>query len=353
MFKSIRAQQGLSLVELLVAMTISLVVMIAAAYVYLSARESQRAIDRTGSSRETGAFVMQMLGHEIRNAGFYPATVAPIFSDPAQQGMYDTYPPLPSDPRVATDWQNPAEGWPPAAFQAGIFGCDGGEFNVTTSTCPTVDADAADTLVINYFTSDTKTMGSNAGQRWDCTGHDVAPGEAGAGGDPSNDVRKKNSNGSPPTQTNEAIPPQLPVFVSNRFTLRDVRVADQFQEIGTKSLVCSGNGKSPHGATDETAYQSIIAGLEDLQFAYGIHNGTSMQFHTATQIDGNAPLLWRNVTVVRVCLLTRTLGGNTRLPGAPSTYRDCNGAEKDHPAGDTITRHVEEFGLRNNMKQYY
>src|SRR6218665_2988877 len=63
------------------------------------------------------------------------------------------------------------------------------------------------------------------------------------------------------------------------------------------------------------------------------------------------PLLWRNVTVVRVCLLTRTLGGNTRLPGAPSTYRDCNGAEKDHPAGDTITRHVEEFGLRNNMKQ--
>src|SRR6218665_1980964 len=99
MFKSIRAQQGLSLVELLVAMTISLVVLNAAAYVYLSARQSERAIDRTGSSREPGAFVMQMLGHEIRNAGFYPATVAPIFSDPAQQGMYDTYPPLPSDPR--------------------------------------------------------------------------------------------------------------------------------------------------------------------------------------------------------------------------------------------------------------
>src|SRR6218665_2468531 len=98
MSKSIRAQQGLSMVELLVAMTISMVVVIAAAYVYLSARESQRVIDRTGSSRETGAFVMQMLGHEIRNAGFYPATVAPIFLDPAQQGMYDTYPPPPTYP---------------------------------------------------------------------------------------------------------------------------------------------------------------------------------------------------------------------------------------------------------------
>ncbi|KAB7619030.1 pilus assembly protein PilW, partial [Verminephrobacter sp. Larva24] len=95
MTKLIRAQQGLSIIELLVAMTVSMVVVIAAAYTYLSVRESQRAIDRTSSSRETGAFVMQMLGREIMMAGFYPATAATPMDltagEISQKGMYDTY----------------------------------------------------------------------------------------------------------------------------------------------------------------------------------------------------------------------------------------------------------------------
>lgn len=347
MSKLIRVQRGLSIVELLVAMTISMLVVIAAAYTYLTVRESQRAIDRTSSSRETGTYVMQMLGREIMNAGFYPAEVATPGSptNPSQQGMYDTYPPL--------DWQNPADPASlAAAFQSGIFGCNAGEFNVATSTCAaqSSNSDDPDTVVINYFTRDTKTMGGSASRRLDCTGNDVAPsGET--GGDPTNARRRGG--------TDENIPPSLPVFVSNRFTLKTTRIAfDQFQKIETKSLVCSGNGKSPHGATNATAYQSIMAGLEDLQFTYGIRNGTATQFYKAADINGTAPLLWQNVTVVRVCLLTRTLGGNTRISdkaGAARKYRDCGdpATEKNQPAGDTITRYVEEFGLRNNMKQNY
>ncbi|MCW5220231.1 prepilin-type N-terminal cleavage/methylation domain-containing protein [Verminephrobacter aporrectodeae subsp. tuberculatae] len=367
-----RRQQGLTIVELMVAMSISLVIVVAAAYVYLATRESQRAIDRTSSSRETGAFVMQMLGREIMNAGFYPAASVSIPPDPAQKGMYDTYPPLPSDPRVDTDWQNPAIGWPPAAFQSGIYGCDGGVFDVATSTCPaTVNADA-DTLVINYFTSDTKNMGTSTGRRLDCTGSDVAPETAG-GGDPHNDERKKNSNGTPPTptptQTDENIPPQLPVFVSNRFTLKATNIAVDQQEIKTKSLVCSGNGKSPHGKpADAETYQAIIEGLEDLQLTYGVYDSettvTPSRFYTATEVsalgtltlNGVAVPPWLRVTAVRVCLLTRTLGGSTRIAdkaGALRKYRDCSDTAKDQPSGDTITRHIEVFGLRNSMKQYY
>ena len=379
MTKPIRAQQGLSIIELLVAMTISMVVVIAAAYTYLSVRESQRAIDRTSSSRETGAFVMQMLGREIMMAGFYPATAANpmalIAGNISQKDMYDTYPPLPSDPPATSDWPQDY-----AAFQSGIFGCDGGEFNVTTSTCPTADENAADTVVINYFTSDSRLIGGDASRRLDCTGQDVAPpeNEEFLGGDSNNKIRKKNADAAgnlrrsgpgipPPVQTNEAGPPQLPVFVSNRFTLKTSRIAfDQFQkDIMTKSLVCSGNGKSPPGSlpgdVGHQTYSPIVAGLEDLQFTYGIHDGTGMKFFTATEIGSNAPQRWQNVIAVRVCLLTRTVGGNTRLPGAAgtasaagvSTYRDCHNEQRIQPAGDTITRHVEEFGLRNNMKQHY
>lgn len=358
------------MIELLVAMAISLVIVVAAAYMYLGTRESQRAIDRSSGSRETGAFVMQMIGREIMNAGFYPATSLPIPSDATQQGMYDTYPPLPSDPRATTDWQNPLTGWPPTAFLAGIFGCDGGVFDVATSTCPATSGTAADTLVINYFTSDTSAMGATTGRRMDCTGVDVAP--TGSGGDPSNSIRKNNTGGAPPTTPHTSavsnLPPQLPVFVSNRFTLSALKVSVDQQDVNTKSLVCSGNGRSPHGVADATAYQPIMSGLEDLQFTYGVYeNGATvapLRYYTATEvnaltnvvIDGLNLSPWQRVTAVRVCLLSRTVGGNTRIgdkTGSARTYLDCSDTVKNQPVGDTLTRHVEIFGLRNNLRQYY
>lgn len=363
-------QRGLTIIELLVAMAISLVIVVAAAYMYLASRESQRAIDRSSSSRETGAFVMQLLGREIMNAGFYPATALPIAPDATQQGMYDTYPPLPAEPRVVTDWQNPLTGWPPVAFQTGIFGCDGGKFDVATSTCPAVSATAADTLVINYFTSDTRDMGVSTGRRMDCTGADVAP--TGTGGDPSNSERKKNTGGAPPTTPHTAavsnLPPQLPVFVSNRFTLSALKVSVDQQDVNTQSLACSGNGKSPHGTPDTTAYQPIMQGLEDLQFTYGVYGSdgtvTPSRYYTATEVNALSNVVinglnlapWQRVTAVRVCLLSRTVGGNTRIgdkSGNVSTYLDCNDVAKSQPSGDTITRYVEVFGLRNNLRQYY
>ena len=304
---------------------------------------------------------MQMLGREILNAGFYPATALPVPADPTQQGMYDTYPPLPAEPRASTDWQKPLDAWPPVAFQTGIYGCDGGKLDVATSTCPTTSATAADTIVINYFTSDTVSMGVTTGRRYDCTGAD-------AGLDPSNAERKKNSGGIPPTTTVNNLPPQLPIFVSNRFSLSALKVSIDQQDVSTQSLTCSGNGKSPHGKADSTAYQPIISGLEDLQFSYGIYNTDSTlmpsRYYTATEVNALPSIIingltltaWQRVTAVRVCILARTVGGNTRIKdkaGAPTTYLDCSDTAKNQPTGDTITRTVEVFGMRNNLKQYY
>ena len=362
-------QKGLTLIELMVAMAISLVIVIAAAYVYLGSRESQRAIDRSSNSQETGAFVLQMIGREVMNAGFYPANVAPIPVDPTQQGMYDTYPPLPATTRVKTDWQDPDNKWPPVAFRSAIYGCAGGKFDVATSTCPATDSAKPDTLVINAFTSDTAAMGST-GRRLDCTGADVAP--VAAGGDPSNAERKKNTGGAPPTSPHTGIdpelPPQLPVFVSNRFALNDTKISVENVDVNTRSLACSGNGRSPHGTADATAYEPIMPGVEDMKFTYGVYTGdaslTPARFYTATEVNALSNEIingvnltpWQRVTAVRVCVLTRTLGGNVRIAdksGALRTYVDCSGNTKNQPTGDMITRHVEVFGLRNALKQYY
>lgn len=149
-----RSQSGLTLVELLVAMAISLMIMAAAVYVYIASSDSQRVLDRNTASNETGVFAMQMLGRAIMNSGFYPAPSPPIPVDVTQTGMYDTYPPIPATKRAVTDWANPEANWPPPAFQTGIYGCDGAKLNPSSSSCGDSEDGGADTLVINYFTVD-------------------------------------------------------------------------------------------------------------------------------------------------------------------------------------------------------
>ena len=362
-------QRGLTLVELMIALAISLILVLAATYVYLATRQSDRVIERSSEAQETGAYVLQLLGREIMNAGFYPASRPPMVVDATQTGMIDGYPPYQGTPRLGTDWMNTATGWPPTAFMSGIFGCDGAALNVETSTCGAAASGDGDTIVVNYFTND--SMDSSVGARRDCTGADVAP-ASDTQGDPSNKVRKKNTGGTPPltphTGLNTKLPPQQPVFVSNRYTLKAIKLAVDQTDVNSKSLVCSGNGKSPHGTADASAYQPIVAGVADLKFTYGVYSDDTTRapakFYTATEvsalssenINGQALSGWQRVTAVRVCVITQTLGGGTRLAdkaGESAKYLDCADSEQDQPVGTTMTRFVEVFGLRNALKQTF
>lgn len=363
-FSTVRHQRGVTLVELMVALAISLVLVLAATYVYLATRQSDRAIERSSEAQETGAYVLQLLGREIMNAGFYPATRPPMVLDVSQTGMIDSYPPYQATSRLGTDWMNTAAGWPPTAFMSGIFGCDDAQLDVATSTCGAAVAGAGDTIVINYFTSD--SMGSAVGTRRDCTGADVANDAN------SNGTRRFNTEGTPPlvphTGLDVNLPPQLPLFVSNRYALRAVKLSIDQSDINTRSLVCSGNGKSPHGTADTTAYQPVVAGVADLQFTYGVYpDATSRapsKFYTATEVGAMAPVAidgqtlsgWQRITAVRVCVLTQTLGGSTRLAdktGSASKYLDCSDAEKNQPTGSSMARYTQIFGLRNALKQTF
>lgn len=349
-------QRGMTLIELMVALAISMVIILAATYVYIASNNARRALDRSVVSNETGMFAMQMMGRAIQNAGFYPASSLPIPVDVSQTGMYDTYPPIPATSRVSTDWANPATGWPPTAFQTGVYGCDGAKFDVATSLCGTGVANNPDTLVINYFTSD--SMGGATGSRFDCTGNDVAS-------DPSNIERNKDEKG---VAIADGKPPRLPLFGSNRYSLSDSTVYVEGSEVSTKSLVCSGNGKSPHGKADSNAYQPLLSGIEDMQFTYGVYSSSQTlspdRFYTAAQvnelesviINGVSMTGWQRVVSIRVCILTKTLNGRTRIndkSGSERKYVDCQDVEKNQPPGETYTRLIQVFGSRNNLKQSY
>ncbi|MEO8120702.1 MAG: PilW family protein [Rhodoferax sp.] len=349
-------QRGVTLIELMVAMGITMFLVTAASYVYLGTRETQRSIERTSSSIETGAFALQILGRDIMNAGFYPATMPPISTYSPTMRRFDSYPPGIGIPVRATDWISPAP-----VYLTGIFGCDGSKFDHVTATCSATVADAPDSIVINYFTNESVAFSNTVGQRRDCTGADV-------GNDPSNATRQLNSGPSPATAMNDNLSPQAPLFVSNRYGLNTTAMEVEKQAISTQSLACGGNGKSSFGVADTTAYQPLLAGIDDMQLTYGVFNTEATRapdrFYTATEvnalltvsIDGVPLAPWARVVAVRVCLMTRTLGENPKIAdkaGAQRSYLDCADQTITQAATDQSIhkRHVQIFGVRNKLNQ--
>jgi type IV pilus assembly protein PilW len=350
------AQRGTTLIELLVAMSITLFLVIAAAYVYLGTRETQRAIERSSSSVETGTFALQTVGRDILNAGFYPSTMPPIAPLFPQMRSADGYPPATGIPVRTTDWVSPAP-----AYLTAIFGCEGSKFNHVTATCGATVAGEPDSIVINYFTNEAQAFAGGTGQRRDCTGSDV-------GGDPTNAVRKLNTPVPSPTAINANLAPQSPLFVSNRYGLNATTMEIEGKSVSTQSLACSGNGSSTFGIANTTAYQPLLAGIDDLQFTYGVFNSevsrAPERFYTATEvaallnksIDGVSMTPWARVSAVRVCVMTRTLGGIPKIADkvdSERSYLDCTDQTVTQPATDQSLhkRYIQVFGVRNRLNQ--
>lgn len=316
-------QNGVSLIELLVSLVISLVIALAAAAAYLGTRNTATAMSNVAGMNETGKLALDMVGRDLQMAGFFPAIVQSPTSDQYAGGFSNT--------------KNIAM----AAYSQGLFGCDGGLFNPTTGACPAPTAGAPDSVVINYFAKaelDATTFVSG----FDCLRANVSA-------DPSNVVQAAAGR---------------PLYVSNRFGLTDTAYTAaglNARTITTKSLACNGNGK----AVEDTVYQPIFEGVEDMTFAYGVHGGTGdlspQTYYTATEVTA-LPTVggmtgWQRVTAVRVCVLTRS-PDNIRThdkAGSLRTYTNCRGASVTYAATDRslYKRFERVFAVRNNLTGTY
>lgn len=67
----IAAQRGLTIIELMVSVALSLIVLSALTYVYVSSRGAYRSNEAVARVQENGRFAMDWLSREIRSAGFY------------------------------------------------------------------------------------------------------------------------------------------------------------------------------------------------------------------------------------------------------------------------------------------
>ncbi|HET7728887.1 MAG TPA: PilW family protein, partial [Usitatibacter sp.] len=71
MSRSRRSMQGLSLVELMIAMTLGLIVLAALVSVFANTSASRAELERVSRQIENGRFAMELLSDDLRHAGFY------------------------------------------------------------------------------------------------------------------------------------------------------------------------------------------------------------------------------------------------------------------------------------------
>jgi type IV pilus assembly protein PilW len=324
--QNIHRQSGFSLIELMIALAINLVIVAAAAYLYLGTSESKRALSQQQQLSENGQYALDLIGKDITNSGFYPSAREIIGGLNAKSYASDTI------------------SQSQAAFNYGIFGCSGQSFSPSTKACVAHAGSSvtADTIVVNYFTND--AMGSDIGQRVDCNRSDVD-------GASENGGRTDASTSATLGQV-----PLKPLFVSNRYTLVTTTYSIEGQNISTQSLACNGNVN--------TVYQPAIVGIESLQFLYGVYSDDTLQpqrFYAASAVAGlggtvdtklpQAP--WARVVSVEVCLVARGLEASklTTSTGTVTPYVNCAGVSVTPP--DRFVRKVyrKTFALRNNLSQ--
>lgn len=314
-----RQAQGLTLVELMIALAISMVLVLAATSMYLATRESQRSVDQASAAHEAAAYTLRTLGRELMNAGFFPAVRN---ASASQANVLSAYSNITGK----------------AAYDFGIFGCEGASFDPAAGTCGTAAAGASDTLVISYFTDD--AMASSLGQRNDCGGNDV--------GSAAINSTRVGSGGA-------SVPPTLPLFVANHYTLVNTSMSIDGRTVATRSLACNGNGS---GSAD---YQAMLSGIDDLQLTYAVYGDATrvpQRFYTASEvnalgnveIDGETLRPWARVVAVRVCVIARTY--ETAASISTDQYEDCSGTLQ---SGDRSLRktYAQVFGVRNRQTFTY
>jgi type IV pilus assembly protein PilW len=333
---------GFSLLELLIAIAINLILVVAASYLYLGTSESRKVQADQQLMNENGQFAIELIGRDLLNAGFYP-TVWQNNPTPSTAGVQTTtiyrsgfyFNPISTSTITY------------AAFDTGIFGCEGQNFNSLPSTFTCVNHSSAgisaDTLVVNYFSSD--ALGNNYGSRVDCNRGNAsdAPENAGRAG-----TGRTVSNG---------LPPNSPLFISNRYTLQPATFNIENRSISTLSLSCVGN--------KDATISPIVSGIEDFQIRYGIHADFSKlqpsQFYKADQMAGVAALTingvsfsaWSRVVAVEICVVARGLLG-AKLPesdGTSSSYTNCSDALITPTDRDLRKLIRKTFAIRNALTQ--
>ncbi len=355
--------RGFSLVELMVALTISLIILAAVSVMFVNTRRAYDTQDRLARVQENGRFAMLYLMQDIRTTGYLGCQTGQISSNPAKfQNMLD---PGNGGTGYAFTLGIPIEGfeggdttnsiatsttWSPSGNNQFPVGAAAGANSPDMLTIRTVDPTSiryltaplsnaqTDDLPVNdvsvFNVNDIVAVTDcNALDLMQVTGIQTTPpriqhniGGAFVPGNATN--RLSRAYGMP----DDTISTLRAVKIY-RYTTRRYYIAPNPNQI--PSLYMDINGRPPI---------ELVEGIENLQILYGIDTdgttpGTFADDAPNIYLTANAVAYWDRVVSLRIGILARTPNATDSSDSGARTY-DVNGFTVTAPAGDRNQRRV-------------
>ncbi|WP_025916588.1 PilW family protein [Herminiimonas sp. CN] len=280
-------QQGFTLVELMVSVTISLVLVLFVSSLYISSKGSYRINDDSARLQEDGRYAMGLIGRNLMQAGFGNALT-----------------------RTTTDFVGvDVDGNP----LQGLRGCDAGFVSPVAATPDFHCATAAGKpgLEVSYRVAELYDANTGAGA--DCNGQSV-----------------------------DETPPK-PGIVSNRFFLY-TKAGDS-----APSLYCNGQGVGKVATVSQPVLSNVedmvLTYGADTKGEF-VTDKLNLNADGVNALPtANYKTKWNQVTSVQVCLLISST--NNVTPQA-QTYVDCNGVSQTATDRKLRMAMTRVFTLRNN-----
>lgn len=287
------AWSGLTLVELMVAMTVGLILMAGVIQIFSSNKQTYRVQEATSRLQENGRFAAGMLMHDIRMAGFWGCsrTLSSLVNNVNTGGGYNSVD-LTQGGISGTDG---AAGAPDTLVLQGAFG-SGIWVKSHSQPAASLDIPAGNGLKVGQIVLIS-----------DCTNGDIA--QISNPSDPSTagNIVVNTGTGSPGNATK----------VAHKYD-----TGSQIYSVHklTYHIANGASGQPSLFLNDDGIDQEMVDGVENMQVLYGEDtnaDGTANRYVSA----GTAGLDMENVVSVRVVLTLRTLEDNVSLATANGDRR--------------------------------
>ncbi|MBD9653692.1 PilW family protein [Pseudomonas sp. PDM12] len=285
--RAVRSQAGLSLIELMIAMALSLLLMLGVLQIFLSSKQTYTANSALSRVQESGRFAMDFITYDLRNAGYKGecfSDVNALTASPTNDRFnlnqalkgWDAQTSLPTWPtNFSTDKTAGTDSIiiKHAAANAGVIGTTDIATDAASIAMTNTNSDAANTYVVISSALGCDMFNSGA-----VTASAIAKGSSGNTG---------NFSRSYATTITKVL-----LFQSNQYYIKN-------GANGSPSLWRT-SWKNGSASTLE-----LVEGVHDLQFEYGIGSGAAEDraVTNAAFIKANAVTDWNNVVAVKVRLL--------------------------------------------------
>jgi type IV pilus assembly protein PilW len=290
---NLRATSGRSLVEIMIALTIGMVILIAISSLFIGNRQTFRSTDDKTRLDEEGRLALSMMAFHIRMAGY--GTMMTSDEKYTSETPGPTY-----NQSLAATYTNYSDRKTGTAVNA-IRGCAGG-FADTATDAAAIGCAAgttSDSFLVRYVV-DQNIIASGGALPTDCLGANVILSPA-----------IPEQNGRPGTAAY--------YLIENRFFVQNNGVT------GVPELYCRGNGNTPPGTNLINPAQPIAENVENMKITYGLStagSATTQNVNRYVTADLMGPGDWERVVSMRVCIVVRS--ANDNVATARQEYRDCN-----------------------------